>query len=471
MARLMALALAGPALAGTIEIPVEEIEDRIHGGVLGQMLGNLNGLPHEFDYIEDPGNVGCYEPSLPEGARTDDDTDIEWAHLIEMQRLGERRLPPERIAAVWKASINDWIWSANDYARQLMDLGLEPPLTGRGPLNPWAGTNVSSQFVVEMFALGAPALPREAQELALHYASVSIDGEPLQAAQFFAALVSLSFVERDPETLVRRALPACDPNSRSHRIVEDVLRLHTQHPDNWQVTRRAIRDAYTEFDGVRPDINGYALNGAATVAALLYGRGDFERTMVHAFNFGWDADNNAAMCGTILGVWHGREWMDRQGWDIGEAYRNDRREGLPQDETIRGFGERVVWLAGESLRAAGAERDGESWRIPEPRVVNVEPLVDHEQREEELRAEFGPRLEGWLTEGDFVERARAVYLATMLGLDEELRVEHAGAWGWGVQRLERVAPGLVVAMFKSPEPHGDTIRRRARDAGILVPKE
>jgi hypothetical protein len=27
-----------------VEMPVDELADRIHGGVLGQMLGNLNGL-------------------------------------------------------------------------------------------------------------------------------------------------------------------------------------------------------------------------------------------------------------------------------------------------------------------------------------------------------------------------------------------------------------------------------------------
>ncbi len=469
-----ALALpAGLALgeSSAWEVTSEELRDRIQGGVLGQMLGNLNGLPHEFDYIDEPGEVDSYTPSLPSGAKTDDDTDIEWVYLIEMDRTRERFIPHERIPELWKAHINDWIWASTNYARQLMDLDLQPPHTGRAAFNPWSETNVSSQFLTEMFGLGAPGLPREACRMAVHHAETVIDAEPLQAAQFFAALVSLSFVERDPVELVRRSLPALDSSSQFHRIVEHVLELHETHPEDWRATRLAIRDTYTRFPGLRPDINGYALNGAATVAALLHGGGDFERTMCLAFNFGWDADNNAALCGTVLGVWKGRAWMDAQGWDIADIYRNERREGLPRDETITGYGDRVTRLAERSLKAAGAARDGQTWRIPVQPVTNHQPLVAPAERLTELREVFGPTLEASLTSGSFVDRARAVYVATLLDLDQPLREKHPGPWRWGVQRLERVAPGLVVSLYKSPKPYGDALRAKATRAGILIPKE
>ncbi|WP_296621671.1 hypothetical protein [Marivirga sp.] len=60
-----------------LKISVDIIKDKIRGGLLGQILGNLNGLPHEWKYIDEPGNVENYTPSLPEGAVTDDDTDFE----------------------------------------------------------------------------------------------------------------------------------------------------------------------------------------------------------------------------------------------------------------------------------------------------------------------------------------------------------------------------------------------------------
>src|SRR6188508_1363476 len=104
-----------------VEIDANVLEDKIRGGMLAQIIGNLNGLPHEFKYIDEPGSVEHYTPALPKGAHTDDDTDIEWVYLHEIARSGENFLPPDRIAALWKQHINRRIFCANLYARGLMD--------------------------------------------------------------------------------------------------------------------------------------------------------------------------------------------------------------------------------------------------------------------------------------------------------------------------------------------------------------
>ena len=82
------------------DLPVEELRDKIRGGLLGQILGNLNGLPHEMRYIDEPGAVTAYTPALPDGARTDDDTDLEWVYLCAMQRHATTMLPPPVITAL-----------------------------------------------------------------------------------------------------------------------------------------------------------------------------------------------------------------------------------------------------------------------------------------------------------------------------------------------------------------------------------
>src|SRR5882757_11009014 len=81
---LALLAQAPPS--HVIEINADDLEDRLRGGMLAQVIGNLNGLPHEFKYINSPGKVESYTPSLPDGAYTDDDTDIEWVYLREIVR-------------------------------------------------------------------------------------------------------------------------------------------------------------------------------------------------------------------------------------------------------------------------------------------------------------------------------------------------------------------------------------------------
>ena len=83
---LAPIALRAQPTNRELRIPADTLEDKLRGGMLGQILGNLNGLPHEFKYIDEPGNVEVYTPSLPDGAVTDDDTDIEWVYIREIAR-------------------------------------------------------------------------------------------------------------------------------------------------------------------------------------------------------------------------------------------------------------------------------------------------------------------------------------------------------------------------------------------------
>jgi len=106
-----------------IEMSAETLTDKIQGGLLAQLLGNLNGLAHENKYYNEPGNVTKYTPALPDGARTDDDTDIEWVYILAMQQAQTAMLAPEQITALWKKHINQRIWCSNLYVRRLMDIG------------------------------------------------------------------------------------------------------------------------------------------------------------------------------------------------------------------------------------------------------------------------------------------------------------------------------------------------------------
>src|SRR5450631_3993562 len=85
-----------------VEIPGSVLEDKVRGGLIGEMLGDLNGLKHEMKYIDEPGNVTSYKPALPEGAWTDDDTDIEWIYVLKMQSSKEMMLSPQVIADEWR---------------------------------------------------------------------------------------------------------------------------------------------------------------------------------------------------------------------------------------------------------------------------------------------------------------------------------------------------------------------------------
>ena len=257
-----------------------------------------------------------------------------------------------------------------------MDLGLVPPTTGQRALNPWAEFNLSGQFVCESFGLMAPAMPQTASRIGLHYTRVAIDGEPAQTTQLFTTIISMAFVESDLDRLLDAGLAAVDPQSDIAEIVTEARRLHAERPDDWQWTRRQFKERWQIHHGATRDWNGYELNTASTLAALLYGQKDFAETLRLAFNFGWDCDNNAATAATIVGVIRGRKWLDDQHWDIKDVYKNTTRSHMPHDETISGFEDKVINCARLVILSNGGEelsQDGQTvFRIHAQSPANVE---------------------------------------------------------------------------------------------------
>ena len=454
-----------------VEISVQTLEDKIRGGLLAQLLGNLNGLAHENKYYEEPGNVEHYTPSLAEGARTDDDTDIEWVYIVSMQKAQTAMLGAEQITQLWKKHINSHIWCSNLYVRRLMDIGIDPPLTGNLALNPWAGFNISGQFVCETFGLVAPAMPQTAARIGLNYTHVSIDGEPAQTTQLFTAMIATAFITNDIEHIIDAGLASIDPDSRIVPIISDVRRWHKENPNDWRTTRRLIRDKYTLYESRTRNQNGYELCTAATIAALLYGDGDLVGTLTHAFNFGWDADNNAATAATIVGAIKGNRWIQRQGWTIKDRYRNTTRPGMPEDETITRFGDRIIEVCDRVIAENGGgkiRRDDKAfYRIGSQKPANIERLADVDGRRDALRTEMKPEIEAGLADGAGVpEKARAAYLAICLGLAESLRSKDAARWKQALTALEQYPELLNVLFYKSPGPAGDHLRAAALAAGL-----
>jgi ADP-ribosylglycohydrolase len=476
-----------------IEIDADTLEDKIRGGMLAQIIGNLNGLPHEFKYIDKPGNVDHYTPALPGGAHTDDDTDIEWVYLREIARSRECFLPPERIAALWKQHINRRIFCANRYARDLMDLGLEPPWTGNLALNPWSEFNISGQFICESFGLMAPAMPQTAARLGLNYTHVAINGEPAQATQLFTAMIATAFVETDLDRIIDAGLAAVDPKSEIHDVVRTTRKLCREHPHDWRAARAEFKTRWQTHGGGIRDRNGYELNTACVIAALVYGNRDFVETLRTAFNLGWDADCDAATAATIVGVIKGRRWMNDQGWNIKDVYRNTTRDDMPTDETITGLentliaaariviehhrGELVSKLSPSGSAQTNPERSpsgrgqGEGalkiYRIRTERPANVEPLATPADQVTRLRQHFEPQLERDLTVQG-ASRARAAYLAICLGDAERLKHQSPTAWSAAIAELEK-HPAVINDIFHAPAPGDDELRRNAQRAGLQPP--
>jgi len=383
-------------------------------------------------------------------------------------------LPPERIGRLWKERINKRIWCSNQYARQLMDLGIDPPLTGLAVFNPWADFNISGQFLCETFGLIAPAMPQRAAEIGLNYTRVAIDGEPAQTTQLFTSMIALAFLKDDIDSLLNNGLAAIDPDSAISRIVKDLRGWHNEHPGDWRTTRRLLKEKYSRYNGEMRDRNGYELNTGSIIAALLYGEGDFVKTLTLAFNFGWDADCNAATAGTIVGVMKGYRWMLAQGWPIVDRYKNTTRENMPNDETITSFADRLIDLADRVILEQGGRRQTTNGRITYQIDVQEPKCLQRMESPEAQTVALREKLQGEIMRTitqppSKQELARAAYYALCLDLASSIRQEHPEQWSDALTALNS-RQNVVQAIFHhAPTPLGDALRQKALAAGVQKP--
>jgi hypothetical protein len=357
-----------------------------------------------------------------------------------------------------------------------MDLGLEPPLTGQLCFNPWSDFNISGQFVSESWGLIAPAMPRTAAQIGLNYTHAAISGQPAQATQLFDAMIATAFLTDDLDKILDAGLSATDPKSVVHQVVTDMRAWHKQNPEDWRATRKLLKEKYTKFNGATRDRNGHELNTGSVIGGLLYGQGDFVKTAIASFNFGWDADNNAATACTVAGVLKGWRWMMAQGWNIKDRFRNTTRDEMPNDETLTRFGDRLVELAELAIAEQGGQKitkDGKAvYRIAVQKAVNVEPLENAAEQYKKWQAELKDSIEAGVTRGATAqEQARAAYLAICLDQAPALREKHPEAWAKALEALAGFPKVVGVLFFESDTPAGGKLRERALAAGLKKPEK
>ena len=393
-----------------------------------------------------------------------------------MQEENEIFLSSDRLTQLWKNRINRGIWCSNRYSRHLMNLGFQPPQTSMFALNPWADFNISGQFISETFGLLAPAMPQTASRIGLNYTRITIDMEPAQTTQFFCSMISTAFITDDMEKILGAGTRALDTSSYIREIVNDVKKWHKLYPDEWATTRQLVKEKYSHYGGKMRDKNGFELNTASTIAALLYGEGDFSKTLMTAFNFGWDADNTAATAGTIMGVVKGHKWMMSQGWKIVDRYKNTKRENMPDNETITSFADRIIDLSERVITNNGGERvviDGTPvYKIVEEKPRNVQKLPNIDSQISNLKKELGKEVIQHIKESnEQQELARAAYLAICLEMAPSLQKQYPERWSLALDALTGYWRVMQNIFYDDEIPGILPLRKKALAAGLKKPSE
>lgn len=390
----------GVARAEERVISEADLQDKIAGFWIGQLVGNYMGFPFETVYVDEPipfdvdryytirddasipmnrDDLRAYVPILAdwtEGAFSDDDTDIELVTLHAVEEHG-LDITYAEITEAWKRHINRRIWVANRTARTLMDQGFTAPDTGRKENNRnWF--QIDPQLVNEIWSAFYPGMIANAVDRAEWGARITNDDWGVHPTMAYGAMISAAFFESDPQKVVQYAIDAVPNDGPFAEGMRDVVRWHRENPDDWRATRKKVHDKYYRYEkgDFRAPVSVVSslVNGLCGIMAVLYGDGDFLKTAGIATSAGYDCDNQAATCAGLLGVVVGAKnipddltknvtWTREWDQPFNNQYVNVSRDDIPIVTKITDIVARIQAVAHEAILANGGRkvmRDGEA---------------------------------------------------------------------------------------------------------------
>lgn len=275
-----------------IKLNKKEYLDKLHACWLGKNIGGTMGAPYEGArwYLDISGfATKGGEPS------PNDDLDLQLVWLCAMEEVGAERFDANVLAEYWL----DWIpphWNEYGICKTNLRLGLLPPMSGEVDNEKWKTSN-GAWIRSEIWASLAPGVP----DVAVKYATMDamVDhgiSEGACAEIFTACLESLAYIESDLRKLISSALKKIPEDSMTSKSVRLAIECYDKGIDY-----RAARDKVLELNRELGWFQAPA-NLAFVTIGLLYGEGDFKKSLIYAINCGDDTDCTGATVGAILGI-------------------------------------------------------------------------------------------------------------------------------------------------------------------------
>jgi hypothetical protein len=332
--------------ADTLDLPIlslsnMQLEEKLHGGWVGRAIGCLLGKPVEgwdrermhgflkatgrfplndfFRYDLAPPQLREQYRLSPEGAFADrvscmpEDDDLNYTvlNLAILKRHG-LMFTPSDVASFWLESLPiQRTYTAERVAyRNLCNL-IPPPLSAhyRNPYREWIGAQIRADFW-GYAAAGDPAL---AAELAWRDACVSHVKNGIYGAMWAAAMIAAAFVTDDIPTIIRAGLAQIPRTSRLTDMLEGILEWKEVEVE-YETAAYRVHEFWNEH---RSHDWCHVISNAMLVAVgLLWGEGDYAKTICRAVQCCFDTDCNGATCGSILGVMLGRSALPSRWTDV-----------------------------------------------------------------------------------------------------------------------------------------------------------
>jgi ADP-ribosylglycohydrolase len=316
------------------KIPDNYVE-KVYAGYLGMNIGIRLGAPVEptiwtYERIRNTyGDITDYVKEFKTFAADDDANGPYYFLRALYDDALDRDITPNDVARAWlnytREGVGMFWWggygvSTEHTAYINLKKGVPAPQSGSISQNGQTiAEQIGGQIFIDTWGLVNPGQPKKAADYGEAAARVSHDGEGVWGARFFCAAIARAFETKDIREIIETGLAQIPADSKYAAVARAVLAFHDEHPDDFRACRDMLeRDwGYDKYPGVCHMIP----NAGVCILAMIYGQGDFNRTVEIATMCGWDTDCNAGNVGTVLGVACGLE-------GIADKYRKPINDGI-----------------------------------------------------------------------------------------------------------------------------------------------
>lgn len=324
---------------------LETYRDKLFGCWMGKNIGGTLGAP--FENTRTTYRITGYTQELNGEPVPNDDLDLQLIWLIAAEAHSAEGLTEQILSEYWMTYVAG---ISNEYGvcKGNIAVGLLPPLSGACNNERWKWSN-GAWIRSEIWAALFPGSPDEVAVAAWKDACCDHEGEGIYAEIFTAVMESMAYVIDDVGQLIEWGLSRIPETCRVARSVRLACECHRNQEEFFEARERLVKDS-EDLGWMQAPCNlGFV------VLALLYGEGDFGRSICMAVNCGDDTDCTAATVGALLGICHGRatipeKWTVPIGERIGtctlHTFPMNYQSPLPK--TVPELVDRVEILAGKT---------------------------------------------------------------------------------------------------------------------------
>ncbi len=300
----------------------ERLRDKIYACWIGKNIGGTIGTPYEGtkEFLDVKGFKSKPGEPLP-----NDDLDLQLVWLMAMELEGPWYFTSRTLGEYWALAITPG-WNEYGVGKANLFDGVPAPLSGELYNQKWRDSN-GAWIRSEIWASLTPGLPGITRYYA--FADATVDhgmGEGTYAEIFTATLESKAYFMNDMMEIVLEGLKSIPETCRVYKAVKLVVDEYNKGTPYREVREMLIKQSEDIGWFQAPANLGYVTIG------LLYGEGDFKKSVIYAVNCGDDPDCTGGTVGAIMGIVYGtagipKDWAEYIGDEIKQIcvnpmYRN-----------------------------------------------------------------------------------------------------------------------------------------------------